>query len=450
MSLIRFVVLLTACTLGISTISLASEEIKTIKVVNSSSWSPFSFIGEDGQPKGMLYDLWLEIGRQQGIKVEFINTRWTNSLDMMRSGDADVHAGLFQSSERDAYLDFSVPIRIPIATRLFVSSQLDIDGLYEVGDISVGVISGGFSEGFIHQNYASVVTKSYPGTMALLKAAIAGEVQAFASDYAAAMYYLHKYGEPTSFSAVETLYMERLRAAVAKGNTAQLELINKALLELPDEDFNRIVNKWIQSDSQLPEWVLPSFLLSIALLSLTFVLCYALLLKRQVRSKTRELQVLSEMDSLTKAFNRKKFESCFEDELRRYHRNGEVFSLLLMDVDNFKQINDTYGHVVGDETLIALVARLKKNIRQTDLLARWGGDEFTILCLNTDSTAAVELAKALQQQITGYSFNTIERCTISIGVAQVQPNDKTDDIFVRADEALYHSKAEGKNTVNYV
>lgn len=450
MYLIRLTVLLILSSVSVSNLGYASEKITTIKVVNSGSWSPFSFIGEDGKPKGILYDLWTEIGVQQGIKVEFINTKWSHSLEMMRSGEADVHAGLFQSSERDQYLDFSIPIRIPIATRLFVSSDLNIDGLYDIGDTQVGVIRGGFSEGFIKRNYSSVTTKSYAGTTELLEAAISGEVQAFASDYAAAMYYLHKGGAPTAFSAVETLYMERLRAAVAKGNKAELALINKALLELPEEDFDRIVNKWIQSDSQIPEWVLPSFLLSVVLIATIFVMLYILLLKRQVQSKTRELQALSEIDSLTKVFNRKKFEHCFECEMKRYRHHKITFSLILMDVDNFKGINDTYGHMVGDEILVKLVDLLKQSLRQSDLLARWGGDEFTILCIDTDGDAAVALAKTLQGKISAHSFEFVERCTMSMGVTQVQEQDQVDSIFARADKALYKSKEEGKNTVTYL
>lgn len=444
---IRVFLLITISFTGLANLAYASEESNKIKVVNSSSWPPFSFIGEDGQPKGILYDLWTELGMQQGVDVEFINTNWNNTLDMMRNGDADVHAGLFRSKDRDTYLDFSVPIRIPIATRLFVSTNLNIDGLYEVGNIEVGVIRGGFSEGFINKNYSAVTTKPYPGTTALLNAAMAGEVKAFASDYAAAMYYLHKNGQPTAFSAVETLYMERLRAAVPKGDASQLALINKALSELPDEDFDRIVNKWIQSDSQLPHWVVPSFLLSIALLTLIFILFYIVMLKRQVRSQTLELRALSETDSLTGLYNRKKFEHCFECELRRYKLYKEAFSLILIDVDNFKQVNDTYGHAIGDETLLILVDILKNNIRQSDMLARWGGDEFTILCANTDRQSAIVQAKKLQRLIVEHTFPAIEKCTISIGIAEVKEQDQTNDIFIRADKALYKSKEEGKNTI---
>ena len=444
---IRVLTLVILSVIGLTSAGYASEESKKITVVNSSSWPPFSFIGEDGQPKGILYDLWTELGRQQAVEVEYINTDWSNTLEMMRNGDADVHAGLFQSNDRDEYLDFSVPIHIPIATRLFVSTDLNIDGLYDIGDIKVGVIRGGFSEGFISKNYPEVKTTLYTGTTALLNAAISGELKAFASDYAAAMYYLHKNGEPTAFSAVETLYMERLRAAVAEGDAGQLKLINKALSELPDEDFDRIVNKWIQSDSQLPEWVLPSFLSSIAILTFIFILFYILMLKRQVHSTTRKLRSLSETDSLTGIDNRKKFEHCFECELNRYKRYKQSFSLILIDVDNFKDVNDTYGHVIGDETLIVLVDILKKNIRQSDMLARWGGDEFTILCTNTDRSAAIIQAKKLQRLVTEHQFPAIGTCTISIGIAEVKEQDKTDDIFVRADQALYTSKEEGKNTI---
>lgn len=444
---IHVLILLTLISLGVSNLSYATEEKRTVKIVNSSSWPPFSFVGENGQPKGILYDLWVEIGHQQSIDIEFITTDWSSTLDLMRTSEAEVHAGLFQSNERREYLDFSIPIRIPIATRLFVAKDHNIAGLYDLGTTKVGVIRGGFSEGFIHQNYANVVTESFPGTTALLDAALAGEVDVFASDYTAAMYYLHKNNAPTAFRAVETLYMERLRAAVPKGDLAQLALVNKALSELPEEDFDRIVNKWIQSDNQLPSWVLPSFILFVVLMVLMFVALYICILKRQVQRKTNELQTLSETDALTGLYNRQKFESIFETRLQRYQGYKETFSLILIDVDNFKHINDSYGHVIGDKILLALANVLKKTTDRNAMVARWGGDEFTVLLPNASIDVALETANQIQQQFAEEQSSELESCTTSIGITQVLSGDEADDMFIRADEALYSSKNSGKNAI---
>lgn len=425
----------------------ASEPENKLIVVNSASWPPFSFIGEDGQPRGILVDLWYEIGEQQNIDIHYKNTSWANTLEQMKSGEANVHAGLFRSVERDEYLDFSIPIGIPIATRLFVSSDLKIDGFYGLGKHKVGVTKSGFAEGFINSNYPDVVHAPYSNSQEIIEAAISGEIKAFAMDYAAAMYYLHKLGYPTEFQAVETLYMERLRAGVAEGDKVRLKLINQALSDMPQEEFDRILNKWIQSDRELPEWILPGFILVVSTLLILFTVFYILMLKRQVDAKTYELRALSETDALTGIFNRQKFEVCFEHELSRFRRYKQEFSLILIDIDDFKLVNDRHGHAVGDDVLVDMVNLLKSNIRDSDIIARWGGEEFAILCPNTKKEAATIQAVKLQKLILDHEFPVIKRCTVSFGIAEAVEGDDEHELFVRADNALYVSKEEGKNTV---
>ncbi|MDG3088363.1 sensor domain-containing diguanylate cyclase [Vibrio hannami] len=447
MLVIRLFLLTVLLLTGTTPLAQSSEENEKIVVVNSKSWPPFSFVGDNGESKGILYDLWMEVARQQEIDIQFVNTDWADTLDKIRSGDADLHAGLFRSSERDEYMDFSVPIDIPIATRLFVASDLDVEKLYEMGEHQVGVTKGGFAEGFIEANYPEVLIKSYPNSKEIIEAAIQREIKVFAMDYPTGMYFLHKHGYPTEFRAVETLYMERLRAGVPEGNRELLKLANKALTEMPEEEFNRILSKWIQSDKALPRWILPGFLFSVAFLLFSFTVFYILMLRKQVDAKTQELRTLSEIDALTKISNRQKFETCFECELTRYKRYKQVFSLILIDIDDFKLVNDIHGHSVGDEVLISLVDLLKTNIRESDMIARWGGEEFVILCPNTDKNSATQQAIKLQELILSHEFPVVDRCTVSFGIAEVTESDDTQDVFIRADKALYTSKEEGKNTV---
>ncbi|WP_375750275.1 diguanylate cyclase [Vibrio sp. HN007] len=425
----------------------ASKKRDKVVVVNSASWPPFSFIGEDGEPKGILYDLWTEIGKRQGINVQYVNTAWANSLEQMRSGEAHIHAGLFKSTDRDEYLDFSIPIGIPIATRLFVSSDLEVDNASEIGEYTVGVTRGGFSDGFIKANYPEVKRKAYSTSKDIIDAAISGEIKIFVMDYTAAMYFLHKRGYPTEFQAVETLYMEKLRAAVSEGDENLLSTVNEALNEIPQEEFDRILNKWIQSDRELPDWIVPGFIFVISLLLIMFTVFYILMLKRQVDAKTEKLKALSETDALTGICNRQKFESCFQCEITRFRRYEQVFSLILIDIDDFKLVNDNYGHSVGDDVLVALVNLLKGNIRDSDILARWGGEEFVILCPNTDKDAATSQAKKLKDLISTHEFPVVKKCTVSFGIAEAIEGDDEHEIFVRADNALYASKEGGKNTV---
>lgn len=123
-------------------------------IANSSSFHPYSFLGDNGEPQGLLIDYWKEIGKQTGIPVEFILTDWADGLDNVKTGRADIHAGLLYSDERDKYLDFTIPLKLSLPTSLFVSNNVNVTSLYNLGDIPVGVIKEGFEEYFVRKKFS--------------------------------------------------------------------------------------------------------------------------------------------------------------------------------------------------------------------------------------------------------------------------------------------------------
>ena len=136
-----------------------------------------------------------------------------------------------------------------------------------------------------------------------------------------------------------------------------------------------------------------------------------------------------------------------QNEIQRAKRYKRPLSLIIFDIDHFKKINDTYGHKVGDEVLKALSKLIKKNIRKIDFAARWGGEEFVILAPETNVEGAKKLAEKLRQAVETYKFPTVGKVTISLGVAQLEPDEKPEDFIVRADMALYKAKEGGRNRV---
>jgi len=152
-------------------------------------------------------------------------------------------------------------------------------------------------------------------------------------------------------------------------------------------------------------------------------------------------------DSLTELYNRQKLEDAISVELERHTRHGVTFSLIMIDVDNFKSVNDTYGHQVGDITLINIAKLIKTNVRKIDTVCRWGGEEFLIITPQTHIEGAASLAESLRELIETTIFETVGRVTCSFGVASLEEYDSKDSILKRADDALYISKQEGKNKV---
>lgn len=152
-------------------------------------------------------------------------------------------------------------------------------------------------------------------------------------------------------------------------------------------------------------------------------------------------------DTLTDAANRGYFESLLEQEARRAQRYEHPCSLLLLDIDHFKRINDTFGHEVGDEVLRCLVQALKGRLREADILGRWGGEEFVVLLPGTDAERGQHVAEQLREQVTTTTFPCVGLVTISLGVAEYRPGEPVKDWVKRADEAMYAAKEGGRNRV---
>ncbi|MGQ9536078.1 MAG: diguanylate cyclase [Actinomycetota bacterium] len=160
-------------------------------------------------------------------------------------------------------------------------------------------------------------------------------------------------------------------------------------------------------------------------------------------------------DGLTKIYNHRFFQELFDKEYKRSLRYNTVFSLIMLDIDFFKKLNDTYGHLFGDEILKETAALIKGCLRSMDILARYGGEEFAILLPETDLESAVQTAERIRMAMENHDFTSPEgkpvRVTVSQGVTSFPSPDVQDrsDIVAKADAALYEAKESGRNQVRY-
>ena len=167
----------------------------------------------------------------------------------------------------------------------------------------------------------------------------------------------------------------------------------------------------------------------------------------ELHDTNKELARLSVTDRLTGLYNRLRLDSALEDELRRSQRYSSCFSLVLLDIDHFKSINDTFGHSVGDQVLVTVARLLDEGTRDADVVGRWGGEEFLIICPDTTLEGAIASAEKLRNLVAGHNFSTVGHKTASFGVATVRKNDTASTLMARVDEALYRGKTNGRNRV---
>ncbi len=171
----------------------------------------------------------------------------------------------------------------------------------------------------------------------------------------------------------------------------------------------------------------------------------------QLNKALQELALSNRIDGLTQAFNRKHWEECLAKEFSRARRYKHDLALLMLDLDHFKLLNDTFGHQGGDLVLIETAKKIDKLLRMGDLFGRYGGEEFAVILPNTDLEGAEEVAERIRQSIAkntiDYNQKTIS-VTASIGVAIIDSNDtRYEDLISNADLALYQAKAAGRNRV---
>lgn len=176
--------------------------------------------------------------------------------------------------------------------------------------------------------------------------------------------------------------------------------------------------------------------------------CWAEAYKRKTFKANRELLEMSTKDPLTGVYNRKNFDDAVDHWISLSKRYGHPFSLILFDIDNFKAVNDTYGHIVGDRVLKDAASLIRQVIRETDVFARWGGDEFAILLPETNLQEARKLAERLQDHIAENNpLRSPTEITCSFGVTQYQEDDTKYSLLSRVDDLLLAAKAGGKNKI---
>lgn len=170
---------------------------------------------------------------------------------------------------------------------------------------------------------------------------------------------------------------------------------------------------------------------------------------RKILEINAELKRISTTDKLTGLYNRNKLDEVLENEHLRTLRYGYIYSLIIIDIDFFKSVNDTYGHQTGDEVLIEISKTLKNSIRKVDTAGRWGGEEFIIICPDTPQQGAISIAEKIRKKVERQILPVVNHKTISLGVASFKEGETIAEVIERADKNLYYAKNKGRNRVEY-
>ncbi len=185
----------------------------------------------------------------------------------------------------------------------------------------------------------------------------------------------------------------------------------------------------------------------LSLVTYSSIFIVMVFIKSNINFNYEQIEKLATTDSLTGIFNRFQIMKLLNMELERAKRYNKVFSVIIFDIDNFKKINDTYGHQKGDMVLQKVASLLKENLRQTDFFGRLGGEEFIVIAPETKAEDAFKLAEKLRKLLENANFDSVGQVTASFGISQYEKGKDVNQLLKEADEALYIAKRKGKNLV---
>ncbi|MGY3571583.1 transporter substrate-binding domain-containing diguanylate cyclase [Vibrio paucivorans] len=444
--LFAFALSLATCFMSMSALAETDEEV--LRVANSKAWKPFSYINSDGQPDGILIDLWREYGKRNKVEIEFVLLDWNESLEAVKNNRADVHAGLLWSEPRDEFFDFGDAL-INIETQLYYSQALigfDVDELLK-GKVEqyVGVVKGGYEEYFARKEFPKANLKVYPNNELLINAAFKGEISAFVADLQVANFYLYSSDDPMSFVPVKYLYSGDLYPAVTEGNRSMLDAVNLGFKKVGTATRETILHKWMHIETVYPQHFFPT----VVGVSGLVAMLYIIMLKRTVRARTRELElvneqltVLSTTDELTGIKNRR----CFMDAIHQLDTQSESLTVMVFDIDNFKSVNDNWGHAIGDEVIREVAQSVESILTPSMLFGRIGGEEFALVVRELSKESAIDLAQSVCLKVSAARMQVECNTHISVSVGcAFYPHGSDEVDLVAADKLMYKAKQQGKN-----
>ncbi|MDX1295502.1 MAG: diguanylate cyclase [Sulfurimonadaceae bacterium] len=419
---------------------------KEILMCIDPNWMPYEKI-EDGKHIGMTRDYMELFSERIGVPITMVpTTNWMQSIEYAKARKCDIFSLAMSTPERETYMDFTAPylsIPLVIATRI---DELFIVDIIDVTDKQLGVVEGYAFAEILRDKYPNINLVDVPTVDDGLDMVAKGELFGFVGTLSSVGYAIQSnfIGELKVAGKFDDKW--ELGVGVRNDDPMLKDIFERAIDSLEYEKRQQILNHWIsvKYDKGIDYDLIWKILGIMALFGLLFTYRHFELIKYN-----HMLEKLSITDKLTGLYNRIKTDSVLQMQIDMYARYKTPFSLLLIDLDHFKQVNDRYGHQVGDKVLHLLGEILHSEIRKTDIAGRWGGEEFMVILPATKLLGALDLAEKIRDTVQQRKYNRKHKVTVSIGVTEIDESDTFNTVIKRADDALYQAKENGRNRVEH-
>lgn len=423
------------------------------------NWMPYEKISDRGRHFGITADYFDLFQQRLGIPIVlFPTSTWDETLEAVRTRKCDLISAAKRTEQREKYLDFTSPyLHFPLAVAVRDTETPDADFTNEMHKTYA-----------IQKGYAAIenLPKAFPKIQIItvidryegFEMVKQGKAYGFIDSWPIIAYGLKTEGIIGLKIGGELPAYGGLGAATRNDEPELLGIFEKLTKSLLPRDFERINKKWLAVDVQKEfDFQILALILSVVLILTAFFVYLiwrlieankkAHLALQQLTVAQIELTKIASTDKLTGLYNRNKIDELILNEISRSARYQHTFGVIMVDIDYFKSINDNHGHHVGDKVLKEYASIIKNCIRETDYAGRWGGDEFIVICPETDVDGLHKLAEKICNKVASHEFRKTEKSSASLGFTTPKQGDTLASILQRVDKALYHAKSEGRNRV---
>jgi len=417
----------------------------SLKLCVDPDWMPFESISNN-QHTGIVADIFEQmIQPHLPVPIQLYPTQsWEQSLQAAKQRDCDLVSLLSPTPERSEYLDFTdVYVKSPLVLAT-TKDQFFIDDISQVKEQPIGYIRG--------YSYFESLKKRIPDINLVPVASIqeglnkveSGELYGYIDNLSViAQQIRQEYSGELKISA--RLKEQDENAIGTRNDEPMLHEIFSRLVEninLHEDRLQPIYNKWISVKFESARDYTLAISLSVLFLIVLLAMAYH---NWRIRKYSQKLQKLSVTDSLTQSYNRVKGHQILNQERDNFLRYHQPCGVIMVDIDWFKSINDTHGHKVGDQVLIGFVKLLKAHMRVTDMICRWGGEEFLLICPHQNLQETHQVAEKLLKHLREHDFVKGLKITASFGVGVFEKGFTNDELLEKVDMALYAAKEAGRN-----
>ena len=453
----------------VSSIPLLSSEVeltdkekeylskKNIHMCIDPDWMPFEKFDKNGKHIGMSADYYAIFRKKLHAKIiPVMTTTWSETLRFAKSRECDIISLSMKTPEREKYLNFTTPyLKVPIV----IATKLDKPFIYDIKSLenkSVGITKGYAFVELLKKKYKNLdiveVENIEDGLVQVNEGKLFGFIGTLAS-----ISYMFQSGLSGELKIAGRLQETwELGIGIRNDDKVLFSILQKAVDSLESKQQQEILISWISINYEKDI----DYSLLIKVLIIVFIFFMAgVYHNRKLARINDKMQILQEKlleqahrDPMTNLYNRRFFHEVAYELLNISKREKKTMSVIMLDIDLFKKVNDVYGHSIGDDVIKKLSKIMTGDTRQSDIIARFGGEEFVILLPNTSLEGAVKIAsklkKTVENEVMQIDETKVLSFTISLGVDEILFNDDNIELSLnRADEALYEAKETGRNKV---